>query len=153
MKGRRFYIRNTTVCDNHTKLSDYHQFWQWGPPFIATHLGPIVTFVLIRLLNGSGEWQGKKKDCDPTRTRTPITFLAGSSSLITKANSITNSTNSLNALISCYNIRTDQPEDLMVTSQHLKWIQYNILLCQEYVFHSRRFIKQSINGNNPQAAR
>lgn len=95
----------------------------------------------------------KKKDCDPTRTRTPITFLAGLSSLITKANSITYSTKSLIALKSCYNKRKDQPEDLMVTSQHLKRIQYNILLCEEYVLHSRRFIKQSINGNNPQTAR
>jgi hypothetical protein len=153
MRARRFYERITTVCDDHTKLSNYHQFWQWGSQFIATHLGPTVTFRLIGILNGSAEWQGKQKDCGPTRIRTPVTSLTGLSWLITLVKSITYSKKSLIALTSCYNKRTDQPEDLMVTSQHLKGIQYNILLCEEYILHSRRFIKQSINGNNPQTAR
>ena len=152
-RGRIFCKRITTVCDNHTKLSNYHQFWQWGSPFTATRLGPVVTYVLIGILNGPGEWQGKRKDCGPTRIRTPVTSLTGPSWLITLAKSITYSKKSPTALISCCNKRTDQPEDLMVTSQHLKGIQYNILLCEEYILHSRRFIKQSINGNNPQTAR
>lgn len=60
-RGRRFYERITTVCDNHTKLSNYHQFWQWGSPFIATHLGPTVTFILIGILMDQESDKEKEK--------------------------------------------------------------------------------------------